>query len=484
MTDAATHCTNDSCALKGQAVPAAVAQALGGKCPACQGPLEALGSGLSATAERVIASYPYPIALPLQLLAGKTDVEARAKSLVDVLTNALKYQAMVVQSEYLRSDLVDEDLTAIIRKDLGRPLVSAWVKFVEAAVPRMEAGGVEPFVAELGPAYARAETARRKADQIAIPGKGYHDEEGEFIETRAKLGLVRALINYRNKFAHGFNQPEEESREELEFYLGVLDQLLDELGWMADYALLKREDGKVWRMMGAEPELMDLAWPEGAGETGLALLAPDGERILPLFPLFIVPRQWVAETKAGEDLLVYDQDTGKRIVYVSPRGHHREIQGTLRPWRKLVEAKEVVLPELGASELTPEEVGRRGAIVTRDTEEALLASRKLLKGVYVNRLDAEAHLRLFPATEFPLALVTAQAGSGKTTLLHHMAGEWAEGGASVVMTRANALEGADLMAWLREELRLADSITANELATRGASEDRPLILVIDAKEID
>ena len=80
------------------------------------------GSGLSEMAERVIASYPYPIALPLQLMAGKTDVEARAKSLVDVLTNALKYQAMVVQSEYLRSELVDEALTSIRSSSMSKLL--------------------------------------------------------------------------------------------------------------------------------------------------------------------------------------------------------------------------------------------------------------------------------------------------------------------------------------------------------------------------
>ena len=122
---------------------------------------------------------------------------------------------------------------------------------------------------------------------------------------------------------------------------------------------------------------------------------------------------------------------------------------------------------------------RRGALVTRDTEEALLASRKLLKGVYVSRPEAEVHLRPLPATAFPLALVTAQAGAGKTTLLHHMAGRYAEAGASVVFTRANAIEGADLLGWLRKELRLAGSVTAEELASRGASEERPLLLVID-----
>ncbi len=57
-------------------------------------------------------------------------------------------------------------------------------------------GGEFGAPADLGAAYARAETQRKKGDQIEVPGKGYHDEEGDFIKTKAKLGLVRALINY------------------------------------------------------------------------------------------------------------------------------------------------------------------------------------------------------------------------------------------------------------------------------------------------
>ena len=473
------QCVSEGCAMKAVSLPAAAATALGGNCSVCSKPLQEVSSGLPPGIERAIGAYPYPIALPLQQLFTKVDVEARQKSLVDVLTNVFKYLAMVVQSEYLRSDLIDEDLTAIIRRDLGRPLVSAWIKFVEAAQPKLAAAGHDALVQELWPSYAAAETKRKPKDQVQVPGKGYHDEDGEFVETKAKLGLVRALISYRNKFAHGFNQPEEESREECDFYVSVLEQLLEELSWLGDYKLLKREGGAVWDMMGAEPRKVDAAWPTDGGDSGLLLQRSDGSRSLPLFPLFIVPSDYVAETKAGEDLLVYDQDTGKRIVYVSPRGHHREIVGTLRHWRALLEQKEVLLEELTASSLSPDEVGRRAQMVTRDTEESLLASRKVLKGVYVEREGVELHLRRYPASIFPLSLVTAQAGSGKTSLLHHLGCQWQADGVSVVLVRANAIEGADLMAWLRRELRLADDVDAAALAQQGASADRPLVLVID-----
>ena len=63
----------------------------------------------------MITSSPYPIVLPLELLHGKVDSEARAKSLLVVFTDLLTYQPMIVQSEYLRSHFVDEELTTISR---------------------------------------------------------------------------------------------------------------------------------------------------------------------------------------------------------------------------------------------------------------------------------------------------------------------------------------------------------------------------------
>ncbi|MDB4733842.1 SAM domain-containing protein, partial [Planctomycetota bacterium] len=418
---------------------------------------------LSETVERVLATYPYPIALPLSKLAGKTDVEARAKVVTRVLVQALKYQALILQSDYLLSDRIDEELNRILQKDLLRPLDSVWIKLVETAIAGMASDGAPAFAPELIEAYGEAETHRKRADQVEVPGKGYHDDSGEFVPTTARLGLVRALLHYRNDETHE-EQTEADARQRLEFFLGVLEQLLDTFSWMSRYTLLKREDGQVWRMMGATPEPIDHPWPDHLNETGLALVAPEGERALPLYPLFVVPRQFVAEVEDDEDLLIYASNTGKRVCYSSPRGHRRELKSAMRPWRQLLEAKALALPELTPETLTPAELARRGEVATRDTEEQLLAARKLLKGVYVNRPDAEVHLRPFPNTSFPLALVTAQAGAGKTTLLHHVAAEWAKGGAAVVLARANAIEGTDLMAWLRDELRLAASVTAEALA--------------------
>ena len=82
---------------------------------------------------------------------------------------------------------------------------------------------------------------------------------------------------------------------------------------------------------GVEPEAADMDWPAPMPDRRAQALRDGAAAPARVIPLFIVPREYVAETKERQDLLVYDQDTGKRIVYVSPRGHHREIQEPSRP---------------------------------------------------------------------------------------------------------------------------------------------------------
>lgn len=237
---------------------------------------------------QVIESFPYPIALPMRKLWEGGDLEARTNLLVDLISNLFKYQAMILQSEYLCSDVMDEELSAIIRRDLRRPSVPHWVTFVQVAVARLSEAGVEAFVPELGPAFARAETKRGRGERVEVPGSGFYDERGEFIASKEKVGLVLALMIFDNKVAQGWFPSGEKGRKELKFYLEVVGQLLQELSWMADYVLLKREEGITWRMMGFKPQPTEEGWSDEAGETGLALLAPCGERVLPLFPLSIV----------------------------------------------------------------------------------------------------------------------------------------------------------------------------------------------------
>ena len=198
-------------------------------------------TSLSETQQRIIDTYPILIARPFQELVEQPDIVRKSRTFVDVLTNTLKYLALVVETEYLVGDLRDEDLNRLVEVDLGRPLVSAWHRFLRAALPFMEQEGHSPFIPELKPFYERVELKIPNRDKVKPPGS-YYDDTGELVAKKSQgLGWVSALINYRNRFAHDANPPDEELQELYDFYYPVLEDLLDAMSWAADYPLYKQE---------------------------------------------------------------------------------------------------------------------------------------------------------------------------------------------------------------------------------------------------
>ena len=85
-----------------------------------------------------------------------------------LLTNVLKYLALVLESEYLQSDHRDEALNEIINRDLNLPLVSAWNKFLRKAIPSMKQAGHAFFVEELEPFYRSVEEFEGLAEIVPL----------------------------------------------------------------------------------------------------------------------------------------------------------------------------------------------------------------------------------------------------------------------------------------------------------------------------
>ncbi|MFP6854299.1 MAG: hypothetical protein VB980_00840, partial [Opitutales bacterium] len=137
--------------------------------------------------EDVIANYPHLIALPFRELLERKEIASKNDGLKDVLTNILKYFALIAVTEYLRSDCRDEELNAIIKHKLRKPLVSAWNDFLKAAVPTLEKIGHDWFVAELCESFRKLEEFKgnklKKASKVRVPGKGFYEENKNFVAT-------------------------------------------------------------------------------------------------------------------------------------------------------------------------------------------------------------------------------------------------------------------------------------------------------------
>jgi tetratricopeptide (TPR) repeat protein len=456
-------------------LPAPAADVLGQKCPVCQGDLAPLVC-LDELEQVIVNEYPHMIALPFKLLHEQKQIYSQQKSLVDVLTNILKYLALITEAEYLQSDHRDEGLNEIITRDLGRPAVGHWNKFLREGLSSMQSSNHEFFVTHLPDFYYSIELKKR-APKVSALGKGYYDEDGEFQTTKSDLTLVGALINYRNKFAHGFNQPEKESRKEYNYYYDLLKQLLEKMDWTRQYPMFKRQDGRIYRIMGSEMSEASEDIPFEALETSMTLGGPQGE-YMPLTPFFLVPKEFVAKTGEDEELLIYDQNTGKRIVYVSPQGHHRELQEPVGKWQEMFKAKKDVPEPLLPEMITPEAMAERCRLVTKENNRSLYSTGKIIKDLYLPRKQIESQLVGWPDSCYPLAAVSASAGSGKTCLFHHLAQRWEQEGKCVLFLRAQYLQEDDLESVLRSQLYLSDEVKVAHLA-HGTSREKPLLIVID-----
>ncbi|MEI8078460.1 MAG: tetratricopeptide repeat protein, partial [bacterium] len=474
------QCSNTLCSMSSAVLPEASAIGMGMKCPVCQAGLVSVrgaeptpGAVTDAWTARVIATYPILIAQPLAVLASKRDVEAQAKTLVDVFTNALKYLALVVETEYLYSPYQSEVVNRILDDDLERPLVSAWNKLLREALPFLAQAGHKPFIPELKPFYDNVEAGKPR---VRIPGKGYYDDDGHFVPTESKLGLITALISYRNNFAHGLNQPEVDARSDFEFYHDLLRQMLEGMSWCVRYPLFKRENGRWINLMGEHPVEADSAPKNVPPDVTLVLGSPESERNLSLIPFLIVPRDFIADAAAGEDVLMYDQTTRKRILYVSPRGHQRETKGTIEHWRKLIESKCIKLSVLTTATLNADELAARFDRVTRE-----ITQRKgnLVAGAYLSRPAPELELRIWPGTSYPLAALGASAGAGKTCLLEHMVATWSTAGHEVLLITCGRIEHRDFMGLLRDRLALADEVDLRTLSGTLWKSGRRWVVVLD-----
>ena len=151
------HCSNSVCKDRGLFLPEEYAEKLGSKCLTCGSALIPVQS-LDELEEDVIANYPHIIALPFQRMLDKKEADSKNKLFVDVLTNVLKYLALTLESEYLRSDYQDEKLNEIIEKLLFNSInISAWNIFLIQAIPTLEKAGHSFFLHELPSFFRKVE---------------------------------------------------------------------------------------------------------------------------------------------------------------------------------------------------------------------------------------------------------------------------------------------------------------------------------------
>jgi hypothetical protein len=446
-------CINDYCELNNSEFYLSV----GGDCPNCSAELQLITKELiDADDTFIIQTYPYFLSHPYKRALEEQDPFRRLHLLKETFLNYLKYLGLVTASEYFSSDLKIGEVNRNFRNFLYRPQIGHWNAFMRNALKSLEEHGHQWFVKELPNYYQEIETTP-------------YQKTGKT--------LIGELIEFRNHYlGHSTVPSVEECLQIWNNYAPKMKELLQKLEFCKNYSIVSQDKTKTWRLMGDQLSMVNLR--KKLGST-VAMINTKGEE-LSLVPFFILPAEYfLKEVSDRARLMVYEQNTGSRIVFFSPESVHGETSGkVLEELNLMVRDKEKLNPV--KLESLDAELFR--TLIKENNEElidTLIRERKMIEGVYQERQDAEVALRSWIGARAGLFFLTAEAGSGKTNLLAEMMRQYTERGIDAIFLRGNRFNSNDLQEELISRLNLQKGLEFDQLGFIEYTQENPLIILID-----
>jgi hypothetical protein len=407
--------------------------------------------------QNIIKTYPYFLALPYKKALEEEDSFKRLHLLKEVFLNYLKYLGLVTASEYFGSDLKIGAINNAFKSFLFRPQLGHWNAFLRNAIQALEEQKHQWFVKELPSYYNETE--------ISVYASGGETAIGK-------------LIEFRNRtLGHGTVPTDNECQALWVVNFGLLKELLVRLDFCKKYTLVSNDKTTTWRLMGTEITSVN---SRNIMKSNVAILNAANQE-LSIVPFYIMPGSYfVKEVADKAKLMVYDQNTGNRIVFFSPENIYGETNNTivLDQLHLLLREKEKQDPvSLDAidSDFWQQLIKNNNEA----TLNTLWAEKKIIRGIYQERQDAEIALRSWIGARAGLFFLAAEAGSGKTNLLVEMMRQYAERGIDTILLRGNRFRTADIWQELCYRLNLNLDCNIKSGLFFKYDQQNPLMILID-----
>ena len=406
---------------------------------------------------KIIESFPYFLAHPYKRALEEVDSFKRLHLLKEVFLNYLKYIGLLTASEYFNSALKIGDFNRAFKNFLYRPQFGHWNAFMRSAIQALSEHNHEWFINELPAYYQEVETMPYEATGTSSIGK---------------------LIHFRNHYLGHGTVPSEQKCASLwqeNFYL--LKELLVKLEFCKNYTIVSSDKTVSWRLMGDEITQVNLRQKL---KSNVAILNAENQE-LSIVPFFILPGEYfIKEVSDRAKVMVYEQNTGSRIVFFSPESVHGETNN-----EKVLEQLNLMIREKEKQEpvsMKDLDEGSWKGILKENNEatiQSLLSEKKVFKGIYQERQDAELALRSWIGARAGLFFLAAEAGSGKTNLLVEMNRQYQERGLDTILLRGNRFRTPDIWEELCYRLNLSSDSSFEDAGFVTYEQENPLMILID-----
>lgn len=400
------------------------------KCPICGEALKISVTSKNVDLEAACClQIPYMIAYPLSQLKTEHDPYRQLHLAKDAFSNFLKHIGLLVFSEYIASSLKLQKFTRLYESYLSRPQLGHWNAFIREAIEVLEEAEHSWLIPELPRAYYEI-NARA-------------DEEGH--------SLIDRLILMRNQvLGHGFVPSLSASQMSLTRLMSDFLELLKYFEFCQKYELrsgpLNRTSNQELSLMGASPAIVN---KRDEGPTHPYIQLESGRRYLELAPFFISPQLYFPKSISSKStLMLYEQNTGKRVIYFGPESVIGETDGSAFDALSLILRKKQSMPALDLSSIDEADAAELVAVHNSIQIDSLVSAGNILvnkKGlhIYERRPEIEAKIVSWSGSEYPLGLVLATPGAGKTNLFVSMIDLLSDHGHMVVLVRAkNCLDNS------------------------------------------
>jgi len=406
---------------------------------------------------KIIEIYPYFIAHPYKRALEEQDSFKRLHLLKETFLNYLKYIGLLTASEYFNSNLKIGEINRAFKNFLYRPQFGHWNAFMRCAIQALNENNHKWFVIELPDYYTEIET-------------NPYAETGET--------SIGKLINFRNHYlGHGTVPNEKDSQALWTEYFQLLKVLLIKMEFCKNYTIVSSDKTISWRLMGDEITQVNL---REKLKTNVAILNSKADQ-MSIVPFFILPGEYfIKEVSERAKMMVYEQNTGSRIVFFSPESVHGETNNekVLEQLNLMIREKEKQEP-LNLKDLD-ENIWKSLLKENNDaTFQSLLSEKKVINGIYQERQDAEIALRSWIGARAGLFFLSAEAGSGKTNLLVEMSRQYTERGIDTILLRGNRFRSPDIWEELCFRLNLSESSNLKEASFFKYEQENPLMILID-----
>ncbi len=464
-------CKNNDCSApenkKGRTYPSAM------DCPFCDSPLVE-DITLTEIELNLINELPYVIAYPLRRAITENHSWSKINLLKDTFLNYLKYMGLITASEFFNSSLKNKSMVALFQQALSEPSFGSWNQYIRETIQYLQENNHNFFNKELVDYYEKIESGKKR--KIYKGDIEYIDSSGDILLKKQYATAIGMLINFRNRYlGHGLTLDELEANKLWKEYYPIFTDLLVQMKFTLKYPMYKHEHGESYLLKSA----IIIPIEKGKQNAARVWIENPQNESLDILPFFVVPGEVSLKKEDKEQLLAYESHTGKTIKFFSPEGTEKQTSGKILEKLNLLLREKQNEKKFSPTEFSKEVLKSQIKSENKLILDSLIAEKKIIPDIYVNRKEIEFNLREFIGAKANIYFIAAEAGSGKTNLLVEMQRQYDELGLTNLLITANRMERQSIKEQIKHLLNLQSEVEIEKYSSIAGTQAQPTLFLID-----